>query len=138
MGKVYRKLYSPESNPSCVLAHSAREMSEEFRKSITVEGDERQQDYASLAEILNDCSVEILVCLPVTGDRLATATYSSAPQIEVLEAEDLETAMRALSTRRSRFDAVMLSPGAPSYNQFRNFGERGDRFIALAHELFSE
>lgn len=39
MGQVYRKLFKPDSSPSCVLAHSAREMSKEFRKSIKVSAD---------------------------------------------------------------------------------------------------
>ncbi|MCF6219396.1 MAG: CRISPR-associated helicase Cas3' [Gammaproteobacteria bacterium] len=34
MGKVYQKLYVAGSFPSCVLAHSAREMSDLFRDSI--------------------------------------------------------------------------------------------------------
>jgi len=35
MRKVYRKLYSEDSLPTCVLAHGAREMSDEFRQSIS-------------------------------------------------------------------------------------------------------
>ncbi len=101
-------------------------------------GHERQQDYTQLAKKLAQSSVEILICLPVTGDRLASSTYANAPQIEVLEAENLEIAMNALASRRSRFDVIILSPGAPSYNQFRNFEERGDKFIAFAKEHFKD
>ncbi len=45
MSKVYRRLFSPKSNPSCVLAHSARELSEEFRKSMQVREGADSQDY---------------------------------------------------------------------------------------------
>jgi UDP-N-acetylmuramoylalanine--D-glutamate ligase len=107
-----------------------------MRIALIAGGHERNQDYAELATLLAPRGVTVLVCLPVTGDRLATATYAAAPQIEVLEAENLETAMQALASRRNRFDAVILSPGAPSYNQFKNFEERGNTFIALAEELF--
>jgi len=107
-----------------------------MRIALIAGGHERNQDYTELATLLAPRGVTVLVCLPVTGDRLATATYAAAPQIEVLEAENLETAMQALASRRSRFDAVILSPGAPSYNQFKNFEERGNTFIALAEELF--
>ena len=54
----------------------------------------------------------------------------------LVEATDLEAAMTAIELRKSQFDTVILSPGAPSYNQFRNFAERGDAFIALARKLF--
>ncbi|CDP50238.1 UDP-N-acetylmuramoylalanine--D-glutamate ligase [Devosia sp. DBB001] len=109
-----------------------------IRIALIAGGHERNQDYTELATLLAPRGVTVLVCLPVTGDRLATATYAAAPQIEVLEAENLETAMQALSHRRNRFDAVILSPGAPSYNQFKNFEERGNTFIALAEKLFGE
>jgi len=107
-----------------------------MRIALIAGGHERNQDYSELAQLLGPRGVTVLVCLPVTGDRLATATYAAAPQIEVLEAENLETAMQALASRRNRFDAVILSPGAPSYNQFKNFEERGHTFIALAEQLF--
>ena len=80
----------------------------------------------------------------MTGDRLATATYAAAPNIEVLEAATLEAAMQALATRTARFDTVILSPGAPSYGQlerpgkvFHNFEERGTAFVGLAEKLFA-
>jgi UDP-N-acetylmuramoylalanine--D-glutamate ligase len=80
--------------------------------------------------------VSLLVTLPVTGDRLATATYAAAPEIEVLEAPNLEAAMEALAARNSHFDTVLLSPAAPRYNQVKNFEERGKAFVTLAEKLF--
>jgi UDP-N-acetylmuramoylalanine-D-glutamate ligase len=37
----------------------------------------------------------------------------------------MAVAISALGQRRDRFDTIILSPGAPSYNQFKNFEERG-------------
>jgi len=37
MSKVYRKLFSPQVNPSLVLAHGAREMSAAFKQSVLAE-----------------------------------------------------------------------------------------------------
>ncbi len=45
LGKVYQKLYSAKKPPSCVLAHSAREMSDSFRKSVAVQGESTPIDY---------------------------------------------------------------------------------------------
>jgi UDP-N-acetylmuramoylalanine--D-glutamate ligase len=121
---------TPEATKAALAAYPDR------RIALIAGGHERHQDYAELATLLAPRGVVLLVCLPVTGDRLATATYAAAPEIEVLEAKNLEIAMEALSGRRARFDAVILSPGAPSYNQFKNFEERGEAFVALARKLF--
>ena len=121
---------TPEATMAAIDSYRDRSI------ALIAGGHERQQDYSELSKKLASSNVEILVCLPVTGDRLATATYSAAPHIEVLEVENLASAMNALSSRRACFNTIILSPGAPSYNQFRNFEERGKKFISLAKELF--
>lgn len=128
---------TPEATKVALAAYAGS------RIALIAGGHERQQDYRELAGLLAPSGVAILVCLPVTGDRLATATYAAAPDIEVLEAATLEAGMQALQARQGRFDTVILSPGAPSYGQklddkivFRNFEERGDAFLALARKLF--
>lgn len=129
---------TPEATKAALNAYKGR------RIALIAGGHERQQDYTELATLLEPSGVTVLVCLPVTGDRLATATYAAAPDIEVLEAATLDAAMKALATRTARFDTVILSPGAPSYGQlesegkvFHNFEERGAAFVRMAEELFS-
>jgi len=121
---------TPEATKAALAAYSSR------RIALIAGGHEREQVYADLAGRLTGAGVTTLVCLPVTGTRLAAAARVAAPAIEVIEAPDLEHAMAALIERRQRFDTVILSPGAPSYNQFKNFEERGNRFVALARERF--
>lgn len=128
---------TPEATKAALNAYRGK------RIALIAGGHERQQDYSELARLLAPSGVTILVCLPVTGDRLATATYAAAPDIEVLEAASLDAAMKALATRTARFDTVILSPGAPSYGQletegkvFKNFEERGAAFVAMAQKLF--
>lgn len=121
---------TPEATKAALAAYRG------YRIALIAGGHERQQDYGELAGLLAGYGVTTLVCLPVTGARLASATRAAAPHIAVLAEPDLEAAMRALGQRRRDFDAVILSPGAPSYNQFKNFEERGLRFIAFAQAIF--
>src|SRR5690606_99075 len=123
---------TPEATKAALNAYRDR------RIALIAGGHERQQDYAELASLLATNGVTLLVCLPVTGDRLATLTYRAAPEVEVLEAATLDAAMQALAARRAAFDVVVLSPGAPSYGQlevagkvFKNFEERGEAFVRL-------
>jgi UDP-N-acetylmuramoylalanine--D-glutamate ligase len=129
---------TPEATKAALAAYQGA------RIALIAGGHERQQDYTELASLLALRGVTTLLALPVTGDRLATATYAAAPQIEVIEAGTLRAGLEALAARRADFDTVILSPGAPSYGQletsgvaFKDFEERGRAFIRIATELFA-
>ncbi len=121
---------TPEATKAALQSYAGKKI------ALIAGGHERQQNYQDLAERLPGSDVTLLFCLPDTGARLAEAVGQSAPHIKVVEAPDLQTAMQTLSTQAALFDTVILSPGAPSYNQFRNFEERGEAFISLAKQLF--
>jgi UDP-N-acetylmuramoylalanine--D-glutamate ligase len=128
---------TPEATKAALAAYPGK------RIALIAGGHERQQDYTELASLLAPRGVTVLVALPVTGDRLATATYAVAPQIEVVEAGTLDAAITALASRRGKFDTVILSPGAPSYGQlekpgiaFKDFDERGRAFVRLVTAAF--
>lgn len=121
---------TPEATKAALAAYPGK------RIALIAGGHERQQDYDELAGLLEPRGVTALVTLPVTGPRLAAATRQAAPHLLVLEAPDLEQGLHSLAVERERFDTLILSPGAPSYNQFRNFEERGHRFVALCAEIF--
>lgn len=123
---------TPEATKAALAAYPGR------RIALIAGGHEREQDYAELAGLLHGRGVTTLATLPVTGLRLAQQVRAAAPQIEVVEAPTLEDAVSALAGLRTRFDTLILSPGAPSYNQFKNFEQRGDRFVALCREHFAE
>ncbi len=128
---------TPEATKAALAAYEGK------RIALIAGGHERQQDYAELATLLVTRGVTLLVTLPVTGARLATAAAASAPGVDVVESSTLQAAMETLSARRDRFDTVILSPGAPSYGQlerpgvaFSSFEERGRAFVQIAEALF--
>lgn len=123
---------TPEATKAALAAYPGR------RIALIAGGHEREQDYTELASLLAPRGVTTLATLPVTGQRLAQAARIAAPDIEVSECPDLDTTLRHLASQRDRFDTVILSPGAPSYNQFKNFEERGTRFVETCRQLFGE
>lgn len=122
---------TPEATKAALAAYPGR------RIALIAGGHERQQDYAELAGLLAQRGVRALATLPVTGFRLAQATAERSPDILVVQSPDLDHAVQALAGRQDLFDTLILSPGAPSYNQFKNFEERGHHFIALCRAHFS-
>lgn len=122
---------TPEATKAALAAYPGRHI------ALLAGGHEREQDYGELARLLSGRGVTTLVTLPVTGERLARAARKEASGISIFEAGDLEAAVNWLRTQMVRFDTVILSPGAPSYNQFKNFEERGERFVALCRAAFA-
>jgi UDP-N-acetylmuramoyl-L-alanine---L-glutamate ligase len=95
-------------------------------------GQDRDQDYAALgAELARRGAVTI--GMPTTGPRLLGAARAAGLPAELaLEAADLAEAVALAGERAAPGTVVLLSPAAPSYDRFRDFEERGERFAALA------
>lgn len=123
---------TPEATKAALAAYPGR------RIALIAGGHEREQDYGELAGLLAQRGVTVLVTLPVTGERLARTARESATGVSIFEVLHLEAGLDRLKQEATRFDTVILSPGAPSYNQFKNFEERGERFVALCRAAFGE
>ncbi len=51
---------------------------------------------------------------------------------------DMETAIQSAWSDAREGEVILLAPGCTSYDQFRNFAERGERFMQLAGSLAKE
>ena len=53
------------------------------------------------------------------------------PHMPVKNCRELEVAVKAAADDAEAGDTVLLSPACASFDQFRDFEERGDRFRAI-------
>jgi UDP-N-acetylmuramoylalanine--D-glutamate ligase len=98
-------------------------------------GQDRGQDYGELAAALARLGATV-VGMPSTGERLLEAARAAGVSAShALAAGDLTEAVELAHSRATPGSVVLLSPAAPSYDRFRNFEERGERFRALALAL---
>jgi UDP-N-acetylmuramoylalanine--D-glutamate ligase len=65
--------------------------------------------------------------------RRAAATPSAAAPYVVLR--DLEAALRYAAATAHAGDVVLLSPACASFDQYRNYEQRGEHFIELVARL---
>jgi len=76
--------------------------------------------------------VKALLTLGEDGPRIAAELGDLAP---VTACGDLRTAVAAARRLAGPGDTVLLSPACASYDQFKNFEDRGDQFKELVRGL---
>jgi UDP-N-acetylmuramoylalanine--D-glutamate ligase len=98
-------------------------------------GQDRGQDYTELARALAAAGATV-IGVPSTGARLvAAARAAGLPVAQAIDAADMPAAVAAAWCARRPDTVVLLSPAAPSYDNYRNFEERGDLFCELVHSF---
>jgi UDP-N-acetylmuramoylalanine--D-glutamate ligase len=77
-----------------------------------------------------------VLCIGATGPAIAKAMGQagvvSAPA--VYDCHDLATALKIARSIATSGDTILLSPGCASYDQFKNFEDRGETFARLAKQ----
>jgi UDP-N-acetylmuramoylalanine--D-glutamate ligase len=119
---------TPESTLAALASFPEREI------VLIGGGQDRGQDYAGLAGELARRGAT-LVALPSTGPRLlAAALAAGVPADRAIKATDMETAVAIARELGAPGTVILLSPAAPSYDHYRDFEDRGQRFRALAEQ----
>ena len=100
-------------------------------------GQDRGQDYTSLARALA-ASGAAVIGVPSTGGRLiADVLAAGVSRSRAREVGDLPMAVALAAEIAEPGDVVLLSPAAPSYDNYRDFEARGERFRELAERAAS-
>jgi UDP-N-acetylmuramoylalanine--D-glutamate ligase len=104
--------------------------------TIIVGGYDRGLDQAKFADLLLQAAPEAIITIPDTGDtvfRLLSENPKTSEKIATLRsARDLAEAVNLATQITPPGGVILLSPGAPSYNAFKNFEDRGFTFGELA------
>lgn len=93
-------------------------------------GKDRGIDYQPLIDYLNKSNVNNVICMPETGHNIADKLNK-----KVYIVESLEEAVKVAKEVTSKDKICLLSPSASSYNQFKNFEEKGSKFQELVKNI---
>jgi UDP-N-acetylmuramoylalanine--D-glutamate ligase len=91
-------------------------------------GSRKGEDFAPLAAALGP-NISAVYVIGETADELARAIP------DTVRAEDLATAVERAGSAAQPGEVVLLSPACASYDQFRDFEERGEEFKRLVANL---
>jgi UDP-N-acetylmuramoylalanine--D-glutamate ligase len=117
---------TPESTLAALEAFPDRDV------VLLAGGQDRGQDYTGLCTALARRGAAV-VGMPTTGERAVAAAHAAnVPPERAISAPDLTAAVALARSIARPGSVILLSPAAPSYDHFRNFEERGERFRALA------
>ena len=100
--------------------------------TVILGGRDKNLSYDALADALRERAHAVVLC-GECADKIASALESADPEgsLPRQQAESLEEAVAAAFRMAAPGGAILLSPAATSFDQFRNYSERGDRFAAL-------
>jgi UDP-N-acetylmuramoylalanine--D-glutamate ligase len=96
-------------------------------------GSRKGISFASLAKRAHDAAVAQAYLIGDSADEIAEAL--AAAGVRFTYSRDLETAVADAYRDADRGEVVLLSPACASYDQFRDFEERGERFRELVEAL---
>jgi UDP-N-acetylmuramoylalanine--D-glutamate ligase len=100
--------------------------------TVLVGGHDRGLDWTPFVEAMRTAPVHAIVCMGSNGTRIETALRAAGVGCPVLLVGDLADAVEVARVHTPAQGVILLSPGAPSFDQFKDYAERGRRFSALA------
>lgn len=92
-------------------------------------GMDRGVSQKELIDFLKKSNVKNIICMPETGFVI----YDELKKIKnVFKVKNMEEAVKIAKKVTEKNTICLLSPAASSYNEFKNFEEKGDIFKKLA------
>lgn len=101
-------------------------------------GVDKGNDYARLLDLVQE-KVRAIVCLGMDNTRIQEA-FEGKHEI-IVEARSVEEAIKIATLYAESGDAVLLSPACASFDLFKNYIDRGNKFKAVLrqqHKIMTE
>ncbi|TPG46091.1 UDP-N-acetylmuramoyl-L-alanine--D-glutamate ligase [Rhodanobacter glycinis] len=100
--------------------------------TVLVGGHDRGLDWTPFVDAMRSAPPNAIICMGSNGARIEAALRAIEVRCPMVRVDDLASAVTGARTRTPRDGVILLSPGAPSFDQFKDYAERGRRFAALA------
>ncbi|MDX1569897.1 MAG: UDP-N-acetylmuramoyl-L-alanine--D-glutamate ligase [Xanthomonadales bacterium] len=99
--------------------------------AVIVGGYDRGLDWTDFARRLAVDPIAGVIARGGNAGRILSTVRDLAPEQQVVAVDSLESAVRTAESCLPSEGVVLLSPGAPSFGEFRDYRERGRAFQAL-------
>ncbi|MBP5165949.1 MAG: UDP-N-acetylmuramoyl-L-alanine--D-glutamate ligase [Oscillospiraceae bacterium] len=107
----------------------------EGRVILIAGGYDKHIPYDVLGPVINE-KVKTLILTGQTAPKIKEAVLSAGGEKpRIIETDDLGRAVLAAAAEAGEGDTVLLSPASASFDQFKNFEQRGNYFKKIVSEL---
>jgi UDP-N-acetylmuramoylalanine--D-glutamate ligase len=100
--------------------------------TVIVGGHDRGLDWSPFVQSVATREALRIVTQGANGPRIAAALRAARSSAPLGDVDKLDDAIEMARTITPRGGAVLLSPGAPSFDQFHDYAERGRHFADVA------
>ena len=100
--------------------------------TVLVGGFDRGLDWRAFADRVRIAPPHAIVTMGANGPRIGALLRAAGGRYRLQSAPGLDAAVAAARALTPARGVVLLSPGAPSFDQFRDYAERGHAFARLA------
>ena len=107
-------------------------------QTLIIGGLDRGIDYTDFAANLENSGVEVIIGTKTTGHKIIDMMLSAGTKKQLVKAENLEEAVKTAYEKTQKGRVCVLSPAASSYNEYKNFEEKGRRFKELVRKYGGE
>ncbi len=104
--------------------------------TVILGGQDRGNDFTALGKRIAQSKIKTVILFPGSGSRIRKAIKDARASVTFVEVETMQDAVAKaqfsiLNSQFSISPIVLLSPASPSYDQYKNFEEKGDLFQSL-------
>lgn len=122
---------SIDSSPS----RTAAALSALSQKPIVICGGyDKQIPFEPLADALNE-RAKAVILTGATAEKINDALKNSSSQIDIYFEKDFERAINLAKDIAKNNDIILLSPACASFDSFKNFMERGNKFKEIVNSF---
>lgn len=99
--------------------------------TLIIGGKDRGIDYTDFAVDLENSKLSVIIGTKTTGHKIIDMMNANGTKKALIKAENLEEAVKSAYENTKADGICILSPAASSYNEYKNFEEKGRHYKEL-------
>ena len=106
--------------------------------TLIIGGKDRGIDYTEFAKDLEKSQLSVIIGTKSTGHKVIDMMIENGTEKVLIKSENLEEAVKNAFAKTKKNGICILSPAASSYNEYKNFEEKGNHYKILIKKYGGE